>query len=273
MIEDLNNIHLHKTAEEQRQFLKEHLPTTMRPVSSIKCKENPLRCIYVIHNTLNDKIYIGQTENLSYRIWKHQNESIHLRFGDRVKMYVDMNRQGTDTFTYGVLQKCSKEELYDLEKKYIKMFDATCEEWGYNQSCGGLVPCLRGNKSSKSVVDERLVFYIRELYANATPQKQAYEKVKDTININTFRDIWRGKTYKDIHYDVYTPENKRRVMEAGYKRRALERDTYTKQYVKRIRELKAQGLRRAEVYAQFNFINKNTFGDIWKGNVYKHITA
>lgn len=94
--------------------------------------------IYKITNLLNGKVYIGQSVDIQKRLKAHfayaknknskeYNTSIH----NAIRLYGDYN------FKCEVLQKCTKEQLDELEKYYINLYDSTNRQKGYNLTQGG----------------------------------------------------------------------------------------------------------------------------------------
>lgn len=83
--------------------------------------------IYVITNTINNKVYIGQTKR-----------SVHTRFLEHMRdpesgVYPDVVKYGKFVFTYNLLHIC-KSEFSDLwEHYYICKYNATDAEFGYNK--------------------------------------------------------------------------------------------------------------------------------------------
>lgn len=95
--------------------------------------------IYKITNLLNGKVYIGQSVDIHKRLKAHfayaknknskeYNTSIH----NAIRLYGDCN------FKCEVLQECTKEQLDELEKYYIDLYDSTNRQKGYNLTQGGL---------------------------------------------------------------------------------------------------------------------------------------
>lgn len=94
--------------------------------------------IYIIRNTVNSKVYVGQT-TVSIKL-RFQN---HLSAARNNKDYVigkAIRKYGQDKFYVELLEECLKEELNDREKYWISFFKATDSRYGYNLSIGGHHP-------------------------------------------------------------------------------------------------------------------------------------
>lgn len=95
-------------------------------------------CIYWIRNTINNKLYIGQTEDWVRRYKEHKSRehNIHL-----IRAYA---KYGFDNFEFKILQVFSSDDeitlrrkLNEAEVRYIKYFDSHNPKKGYNQTDGG----------------------------------------------------------------------------------------------------------------------------------------
>lgn len=106
-------------------------------------------CIYKITNSVNDKVYIGQTKG-----------SLKVRFNDHKSraglglvnsaLYKAITKYGFDKFRIDSIIEgdFSKEELDALEIKYIKELGSLCPN-GYNMLEGGNSPRMPDNIREK----------------------------------------------------------------------------------------------------------------------------
>lgn len=92
--------------------------------------------IYAIMNLLNGKIYIGQSIDIEDRL-KHHESSLKYNRHENSHLQNSWNEYGEDNFSFYIIQLCSEEELDELEIKYIRQFDATNRDKGYNMESGG----------------------------------------------------------------------------------------------------------------------------------------
>lgn len=97
--------------------------TTKSPLSG-------LCCVYVIRNLMTGDAYVGATINLLRRKQKHLrelNENIH----DATQFQADWNKHGPTAFALEIIQRCNREEMDELEKKWVVRIGT------YNKHPGG----------------------------------------------------------------------------------------------------------------------------------------
>ena len=91
--------------------------------------------IYVIKNTVNDKVYIGQTKkSLANRFSNHKSAA---NKGKRYVLYYAMRKYGIDNFYIELLEEVPYEKLNEREIYWIAKYNATNRKYGYNMSSGG----------------------------------------------------------------------------------------------------------------------------------------
>lgn len=92
--------------------------------------------IYKIANTVNGKVYIGQSTNIKQRWSQHKQ---HLNGGRHCNEYLQRSwdKYGKDAFEFILLAECRVDELDELEEYYISMYDSTNFKKGYNEKSGG----------------------------------------------------------------------------------------------------------------------------------------
>lgn len=93
--------------------------------------------IYIIRNTVNSKVYIGQTKVSVQTRW--QEHLRHARYGDQV-INKAMRKYGIDKFYIETLEICSLDAIDYREMYYIDLYDSTDKSKGYNVSIGGSTP-------------------------------------------------------------------------------------------------------------------------------------
>lgn len=94
--------------------------------------------IYKITNKINQKIYIGQSVNISKRWMAHRNGAFNPNNGQyNTPLYKAIRKYGIENFTFEILEECAINELNIKEKQYIQLLDATNSDIGYNLTQGG----------------------------------------------------------------------------------------------------------------------------------------
>ena len=92
--------------------------------------------IYKITNTVNGKMYIGQTRRSIEERWKqHIRSSFSDSSFDKGPFHLAIKKYGVDTFKVEQIEECNNEELNDRETYWIEYFDARHK--GYNITTGG----------------------------------------------------------------------------------------------------------------------------------------
>ena len=227
--------------------------------------------IYEIRNIKNGKAYVGQSTNIKARWGEHirsaRNES------DSCVIHRAIRKYGVESFEFSILQECEndQETLDSLESFYIKYLNTMIPS-GYNVKAGGSHGGVRGTLNSNSKLTEEMVFDIRERYAQLDKKDAVYKDYSDVISVNTFADVWIGKTWKHVHMDVYTDEIKENRKHMKYATEHL--CVITKDDAAFIRDCKNMGMCKGMVRDKFfPDVNYNTFSDAWYGNTYKDVIS
>jgi len=88
--------------------------------------------IYMATNKINGKIYIGKTiKTLDERKYAHKRLDDNIYFHNAIKKY------GIDNFDWVILDECTIDENSVKEKYYIKLYNSTNRDIGYNCTSGG----------------------------------------------------------------------------------------------------------------------------------------
>lgn len=92
--------------------------------------------IYAILNIKNNKIYIGQSKNVKARINRHKSELKHNKHKN-IYLQREINKYGFENFEFNIIEYCNVEELDEKEKNYIKQYNSTDNQFGFNLTDGG----------------------------------------------------------------------------------------------------------------------------------------
>lgn len=95
-----------------------------------------ISCVYKITNTLNGKVYIGQT--VDYRKRKVGHFS-YLRRNAHRNSYLQksFNKYGESSFKMEIIKECAVDELDKLEIYYMRKYNSIDKTLGYNMVIGG----------------------------------------------------------------------------------------------------------------------------------------
>ena len=230
--------------------------------------------IYKITNKINGNSYIGQSIEIEQRLKTHfsrayQNSEKNREYNK--PLYRAIRKYGEENFTFEVLEQCTKEQLNEKERYWVSYYDTYRN--GYNATEGGDgFPPHSGEDHGKTKLTNKDVYQIRERYNNREIQKVVYEDYKHLIGESGFKKIWNGNTWKKIHMDVYTPENKQYFMfkrnshsENNSHAKLTEKDVYD------IRLRRKNGEKKEEVYKDYPMLTKGSFNNVWYYQNWKHI--
>ena len=98
--------------------------------------------IYKITNTINNKIYIGQSINIQERIAEHKRLALNKEFLNKFQypLYLALNKYGIDNFKFEIIMECSEEQLNYWEQYWIEKLNTYINNpnsQGYNLTRGG----------------------------------------------------------------------------------------------------------------------------------------
>lgn len=92
--------------------------------------------IYKITNTVNDKVYIGQSINVSKRLTEHK---YHLKKNTHYNRALQNSYKchGIQSFTYELIEECNLDNIDERECYWIEFYDSIDRSKGYNFETGG----------------------------------------------------------------------------------------------------------------------------------------
>ena len=95
--------------------------------------------IYIIKNTCNDKVYIGQTSRTIQDRWKQHKASALRGEEQGIILYNAMRKYGIDKFYISQLEECDLEQINESEIYWIQYYNSQTPN-GYNVRAGGEDP-------------------------------------------------------------------------------------------------------------------------------------
>lgn len=111
--------------------------------------------IYLVHNNINGKNYIGKTKNNLTKRWKEHCQSF--LNGSVCHFYSAIKKYGCNNFSRRILNHATTiEELNKLEKYYIKQLNTHSSMGGYNMTWGGDGGPIRLGMKGKDITKKRI---------------------------------------------------------------------------------------------------------------------
>jgi len=97
------------------------------------CLKSTAYYVYCFINRINDKKYIGKTNNLKKRLNAHKNAS-----GANPHFHRAIKKYGINEFDFNIIGEYSTEkEALEMEIYYIDLYKANNRKYGYNLTKGG----------------------------------------------------------------------------------------------------------------------------------------
>ena len=118
--------------------------------------------IYILTNTITNKVYIGKSANANKRLERHLWNAKDDAY--QTNLYRSIRKHGSQSFVMHILESnISAEDIDQLEIEYIAKYDSF--ENGYNMTLGG-----EGADTSSS---QKFIEAMKRYHANKTPESYA----------------------------------------------------------------------------------------------------
>lgn len=160
-----------------------------------------MKAIYKITNKLNNKCYIGQSNDPMYRWKQHKWRALQGEDKGRSAIHDALREVGIENFDFSIIGWF--EDYNEKEKFYIKYFNSLAPN-GYNILEGGQEPPHKyGEEHHNSTYNQELVDkIIDDLLSHKYTQKEIQDKYK--VNQQLITSINRGATHrrKGIEYPI-----------------------------------------------------------------------
>ena len=209
--------------------------------------------IYKITNLINNKSYIGQSNNIQRRWHEHISENTNSL------IHLAILKYGIENFSFTIIEECLLEQLNEKEIYYIKEYN-TLSPNGYNISTGGSNNYEHFHYTSKETVD--LIIYDL-LYTNddIITIAQRYNKSFQTID-----DIRLGKYHRrsDLSYPL---RERKSTKQTNYCKRCGKEIYRESNYCMECFSLIRRTVERPTKEELFKLILTKSFTDI--GKIYK----
>lgn len=157
--------------------------------------------IYKITNKINNKIYIGQSINISERWRAHRSRPFQVNASQYDSpLYRAIRKYGLGNFTFEVIEECNEEELNLKEQFYIQKYKSYETNHGYNLTMGGQT----ATTPSKITEDELEKIYDLLMDSDLTQEEIASkfsisQRLVSGINLGQYK-MKQGYTYPLYSY-------------------------------------------------------------------------
>lgn len=154
-----------------------------------------MKAIYKITNKLNNKIYIGQSNNPQHRWISHLSHAKNNDDIGKSALYDAIRAYGKENFNFEIIGWFK--DYNEKEKYYIKLYNSLTP-YGYNLSEGGEEPPHKyGEEHHNSVYSQELVDkIIDDLLSRKYTQKEIEKKYN--VNQQLITSINRGITHRRV---------------------------------------------------------------------------
>lgn len=133
--------------------------------------------IYLIRNTLDNKVYIGQSIHIAKRIKDHIRSVYNLKRTDsNNRLHNAIRKYGPERFELNIIEKCEPTDLNNREIYWISYYNSTNNEIGYNLTFGGDGSLYFGKKLT---LDK-----LKYLYSLLAGEKLSYKQIANKFNIS-----------------------------------------------------------------------------------------
>jgi len=109
--------------------------------------------IYLIRNTINDKVYVGQSIHVEKR-WKEHQKSA--KRGDKSHLYDAIRKYGVDSFELVILELCNAKLFDEKESYWMSFYNCRDQSKGYN-----LLPAGQFGRVMDDACRERIASKLR----------------------------------------------------------------------------------------------------------------
>lgn len=183
--------------------------------------------IYAIINKVNGYRYIGQSVNITNRLWQHKsllrNNHHTYKNGDLSLLQKAWNKYGEESFEFKIIEFCEVDKLDDRERYWIDFYKCNHAKFrqGYNTTDGGEGAYSNQNvkgriqinngQVQKMIYPDELQMYERQGFVRGI-LPQTIEKVNKNRNPKSGEAHWAyGRTISDEHKKILSESNKGRT--------------------------------------------------------------
>lgn len=157
--------------------------------------------IYIIKNTKNNKVYVGQSIKCEERIKQHFRD---LNRNDHENIYLQRsyNKHGNENFTWKIVEKCHQKNLDEREIYFIEYYKSMFDQNGFNIEGGG--------KSGKRRITPRMAEHSSNTrIGNKNSRSKTYVGVREKDNA---WECWVSVNKNQTYYGRFSSEHDAALM-------------------------------------------------------------
>jgi group I intron endonuclease len=137
--------------------------------------------IYLIRNTVNGKVYVGQSVHIQRRWHEHKKCA---KWGHKSHLYDAIRKYGADAFTHEILEECGPHQFDEREAYWMARYDCRDPSKGYNLLPAGqrgrvmdadcrerIAAKLRGRKLSPERVEKMRAASLGRVHSDETRKR------------------------------------------------------------------------------------------------------
>jgi group I intron endonuclease len=161
--------------------------------------------VYIITNLINNKKYVGITNNYKAR-WKyHRRNRVETSKEYHKVLYKAFRKYGFDNFSFELVkQALSEEEGKTLEIQLIKDLKTLSHEHGYNVTEGGDHTGQKGERNRNATLTEEQAKDIIARRESKELFTSVYEDYKHLLKRSGMESIWLGTSWKYLQPETIT---------------------------------------------------------------------
>lgn len=231
-----------------------------------------LNGIYIIRNTIDSRVYIGECKNF-YKRWSRHKSSLMRNIHCNPKLQAFVNKYGIDKLEFDILEEVNDNRI-DREIYYIQLYDSINN--GFNiildsriatQYIDKEILVQNGKKVGNTIVrDEEYIRKLKEgvrLYYKNNPKKPRAKWTEERRKARV--------EYIASHKENYVNRKPSSGNKINHKRGSeLSNTNLTEEIVSQIKENIRNGVKRSITLETFN-ISAHVYKDIQRGKTWKHV--